>query len=384
MTTLRLAGKARLLVLPATLLLALAACDSSASGRGRARTEEAHQSTLLPQDMSGGDEDDTTEEQQAAAQNCGPAPAPNSATPTFLVSHGGSGPGHFGSLGCALQAAISYSQPSVQKVTVLVAPGTYSGEEIALALRPNIPVIVVAPQGNRRPVFQGNGTGTWLSAKGAVGARTPISITGMEIRNYETAITLNARRSPDAPWIGGFTVTNSHFDTIGQFSPDQKFSTAAIRFVNSSYNDFENNVFTNVRDLSACGHLHAFYMAHYSSHNAVRNNFFDNECGTPIKVRDRSDDNQIIGNKFSHQQATSLFIDAFCNPRKGKRCTANHAECPSQNNVFSGNTYLVDADERAPSAVDVRWTQPLPGCESTNSDPAARVRESGTQFVPRG
>jgi hypothetical protein len=384
MRTSLFAGKTRALILPVALLLALAACDSSAPSR--AQSANGAHNIVVAQNDPGEDEEPGNDSDTDTAQGCPPSGyTPNNPAPTLYVSHGAAGGGHFGSLNCALQAALGFSHANVQRVAILIAPGTYRGEKIRLQLQPNMPQIAIGPQNTNapRPVFEGTGNGAWMHIEGGFGTRTPFSISGIEIRDYKTALTLNASSVPGAPWIGGITITNSRFDNIGAFSPDVNPSTAVIRLVNARYNDFENNQFSNIRNMTRCGGLHVFYIAHFSSQNVVRGNSFDNGCGSTIKVRDQSDNNQIVGNTFSHQEGPTLFLDNFCNPQRA-RCTGDHQECPSENNVFSGNTYLMDAGENPPRATQARFPRTVPGCESVSSEAAARIQESGTRFVPHG
>jgi len=283
---------------------------------------------------------------------------------------------HLATLNCALQVASKFSRQVMAKVTIMVGPGEYTGEQVLWTPSASSPEIVIQPATGARPRFNGGGNGAWLTVKAAFNQLTPLTVTGMEVVNYQTAVSLDGRNDANG-WNGGVKIVNNRFANIGSQLAGEKHSTAAIRFVNSRNNLVQGNQFVNIRNSDRCGALHSVYMAHFSSHNAIRDNSFDGGCGDPIKVRDQSNDNLVANNTFRDQQVQELFLDSFCNQDVRSDCTAHHPECPSTGNQFTNNKYLLGAGETPPASFTVKQTVSVSGCAVDNPQ-EGRIRESGT------
>jgi hypothetical protein len=233
--------------------------------------------------------------------------------------------------------ALPAEQHSARKVVVL--QGSYLAQVAAIDKLPDtLPLIISAARGER-PVFDGNGRGgAWLALNVAIGKPTRVTIEGLEVRNYVTAISFNGDRSPIENFNSENVVRNNVFRNIGQVAlPSGKPSTAGIRLVNSRGNQIVRNQFLNIRNVASCGLLHAIYIAHHSSNNLVEGNTFDGGCGAAVKTRDGSGSNIVRGNRFT-DQSEPVFLDSFCDKDARDDCSKEWSECPSWNNEFRDNT----------------------------------------------
>jgi parallel beta-helix repeat protein len=185
----------------------------------------------------------------------------------------------------------------------------------------------------------GNG-GTWLSLHAGSGLSN-IRISGLEITNYQTAISFNGQRENTTQWNGGNIIKDNIFSNIGQISkPDAKPSTAAIRLVNSDHNLITNNRFINIKNNDKCALLHAIYVAHDSTDNIIENNFFKDSCGDAIRLRDSSNNNIIRKNVFQMAWAKSPISEWHCDKKIRTDCTKKTGEYPSISNQVIGNKIL--------------------------------------------
>lgn len=233
--------------------------------------------------------------------------------------------------------ALPAEQHTARRVVVL--QGSYLAQVVAIDKLPDtLPLVISAARGER-PVFDGNGRGgAWLALNVAAGKPTRLTIEGLEVRNYVTAISFNGDRSSIENFNSENVVRNNVFRNIGQVAlPSGKPSTAGIRLVNSRSNQIVKNQFLNIRNLTSCGLLHAIYIAHNSSNNLIEGNTFDGGCGATVKTRDASNSNQIVNNRFL-DQSEWLFLDRYCDKDARDDCTKETSECPSWGNRVSDNT----------------------------------------------
>jgi Right handed beta helix region len=240
-------------------------------------------------------------------------------------------------LGAAL--TIYQEQCKGRPTLITVGPGVYSNEKVS-PKKLDCPLTIEPAQRDKRPQFVGKGKDVWFALLVPGAKKVDVSITGMEVSDYQTAIAIGGDRSVPDSWIGGVHIAGNHFLRIGSLQPGVPPSTAAIRLVNSRQNVIENNHFETIRNLEVCGGLHAIYMAHMSSGNVIKNNRFVDGCGETIKVRDASNDNKVVDNTFERQEGSSLLFDGFCDKQVNKDCTKPEGECPSWDNVFESNTIV--------------------------------------------
>lgn len=242
---------------------------------------------------------------------------------------------------------------SGKTIRIYIAPGKYEGQIIKMRTPPRNTKfeIVAAPDSTDKPIFDGVGKGgTWFILQAKTQRGSTFLFDGLEIRNYLTAISFNGFREQPETYLGNNTIQNMIFENIGQISaPKHETSSAAIRFVNSRNNVIKRNKFIVVRN-NKCNGMHALYIAHHSSNNQIIENEFNHACGSPIRLRDSSNDNLAIGNIFKDIQSKAVFDEWYCNRSISKRtCTKKTPECPSWNNRFEKN----EVEGSSPTAMTV-------------------------------
>lgn len=189
-----------------------------------------------------------------------------------------------------------------------------------------------------------------------------MTIQGLQIRNYFTAISLEGNRDDPELSNSGTVIRRNIFKNIGSISVDdfEKNSTSAISLVNSKNNLIENNYFRSIRNKRSCGGLHSIYAAHFSSGNRILNNTFDDVCGSAIKLRDRSGDNVIQSNRFSRLENVPAIEEWFCDMTARKDCTKKLGECPSTGNLQQGN--FISSSGSSPLVLILGNRVPRPWC----------------------
>ena len=227
-------------------------------------------------------------------------------------------------------------------IRIYIASGTYEGQIVKLRTPPKNTKfeIVAAPGSKSKPVFDGGGQGgTWFILQAKTQRGSTFLFDGIDVRNYLTAISFNGFREHPETFLGNNTIQNMTFENIGQISsPTHETSSAAIRFVNSRNNVIKHNKFIVVRN-NKCNGMHALYIAHHSSNNQIIENEFNHACGSPVRLRDSSNDNLAVGNIFRDIQSKAIFDEWYCNRSISKRtCTKKTPECPSWNNRYERNT----------------------------------------------
>ena len=239
------------------------------------------------------------------------------------------------SLGRALAAY--QSDCNARPSRIVLAGGSYGNEQATLRSAP-CPLVISSASG--QATFDGGGNGQWLTLALPGAKMVDVTITGMNITNYQSAISINGNRNDPQGWIGGIKIVKNRFSHIGSFRADQPPATAAVRLVNARSVIIEGNEFETIRNVTHCGGLHSVYIAHHSTENRIVGNSFVDGCGETIKVRDSSDSNLVERNRFERQEGSALFLDSYCDASAGGECTKAEPECPSWNNVFRDNTIV--------------------------------------------
>ncbi len=259
----------------------------------------------------------------------------------------GTSPSHsVATLPYAIQLAQNHFRQNAHEVRILVQKGTYLAQSVAMNIDKGTGKLSITGESNDPasfPVFDGSGSATtWLTLKSSRGIDTGLTIQGLKITNYFTAISLEGNRDVSNLNNYGTIIRRNIFSNIGSIASidANQDSTAAIRLVNSKNNLIENNFFKSIRNKKGCGALHSIYVAHFSSGNKIINNTFDDVCGSAIKLRDRSDNNLIQGNRFSHLENVPAIEEWFCDMGARKDCTKKLGECPSTENLQQGNLVL--------------------------------------------
>jgi len=231
---------------------------------------------------------------------------------------------------------------NVSKVEISLSSGIYETQKFeAKGNLHGLPILITTEK-NGHAVFDGMVKGgTWMTLKPRGGNPSNISIKGVEVKNYETAIDIKGDRNNHKIWAGSLVVRDSNFSNIGDISrANAKPSTAAIRLVNSDNTIIVNNIFKNIKNNTNYGLLHAIYIAHDSTNNFIAENSFNDSCGDAIRFRDQSNDNVVRNNKFTDSWSRSPVSDWFCNPTQHDNCTKKSGECPSYNNLVELNKVI--------------------------------------------
>ena len=238
-------------------------------------------------------------------------------------------------------AYVAASKQDLDRVRIEVAPGRYLGQRIKVRQPPaGVHFEVSAqPGAESRPIFDGNGKGgTWFILQAATQNGARFTFSGLEVAKYRTALSFNGKRDDVGKYLGDNVIENMVFRDIGQIAKQgSRPSTAAVRLVNARNNIIRDNMFINIRNEERCELLHSIYVAHHSSGNQIIGNTFDNVCGSPIRLRDRSNDNVASGNTFRQVNSNAVFDEWYCNSSRNRKCTKQRAECPSWGNRYEDN-----------------------------------------------
>jgi hypothetical protein len=244
-----------------------------------------------------------------------------------------------------LQAALDLAErefaDGAEDVTILVLPGHYISQRGKTTGAGKGRTLTITSSGPpvEQTVFDGNGTVSgWLDVQGRPDGATNLTISGLTVTHYSSAISLNGSRDDRNNFVSRVIVKDNVFDTIGQGSLDQgKPSTAVIRLVNGSQNEIVGNLFVHSRNVQECNLLHSIYVAHNSTKNFISKNKFQDACGDSIRFRDNSNDNLVQSNRFEDAWATSPVSNWFCDASRRRGCTKVGGECPALNNRLIGN-----------------------------------------------
>jgi len=253
------------------------------------------------------------------------------------------------------------------EIVVQIQPGRYIGQSAVTLARPDGVSIKITSASKNRPEFVGDPARklTWLHLKSASGQPTRLTISGLLIRGYAMAISLEGDRNNARASNSKNTIQNNFFKDIGS-GPDagKNISTAAIRLVNSKSNLIANNQFEDIRNAEDCSVLHAIYAAHFSSNNVIRNNRFSNLCGSAIKLRDRSNFNTIENNLFNRLQSVPAVEEWFCDKSARQDCTKRLGECPSTGTHLLNNKLNNSANSKLVNIIGNR--EPRSWCAASD------------------
>lgn len=242
----------------------------------------------------------------------------------------------YSSLQQAIDQSVELATTGTSSIKFLIHEGTYNQQ--AAVLRPKVGVhyeFTSASSPGKLPEFDGDMKQlTWLRILSTNGSESSVNINNLRIRNYITAISIEGDREDPDKYNAKNKISKMRFENIGQMSSGLPPSTAVIRLVNSRNNEISDNDFVNIKNIESCGLLHSVYLAHHSSDNSIQRNKFTNLCGSPIRVRDDSNNNRAEQNKFTNVQRDQLMDQWFCDKNLRNDCTKNRPELRSHSNLF--------------------------------------------------
>jgi len=245
---------------------------------------------------------------------------------------------------------IAQTKPD-RDVEVRIAPGRYQGQKVTWTYTMPTHRITFMPLNDdkNRPIYDGclveNVTnpatqcpgGHWFILDHAAGKETNLNFEYIQVERYQTAISLNGDRDAESTSNGSNRIFGCYFWKIGNvYNPGLAYSTAAVRLVNSDDNEIVNNHFVDIVNTTSGGLLHAIYAAHMSDRNLIQSNRFENGTGDPVRIRDYSNDNKILENRFIKMGANA-YSDWYCDHEVETACTKPAPECPSWRNQFRDN-----------------------------------------------
>ena len=251
---------------------------------------------------------------------------------------------------------ILFSRMPESDVEIHLHHGTYKSQSITQWTFVNGKKIIFTPINfsKERPIFDGEGRQYWFRLEAGSGTNTNLYFRYIKVMNYKNGVYLSGdRENEGGGWNGNNHFYGMYFLNIGsKHAGGENYGLAAIGMINSRNNVVTNCHFVNLEnrdnngDGSAedeCSHLHAVYMAHYSSNNRISWNRIERVCGDPIKVRDESNWNDVRHNRFIRTGQNAFYVDAPCTrplcqgEDDEKCCTKSTIECPSYGNEFRDN-----------------------------------------------
>ncbi len=193
-----------------------------------------------------------------------------------------------------------------------------------------------------------------LATSSSVGVASNLRFWHLHIEAYKDGILLSGKVNDVNGWNGRNQIIDVHFLRIGsKWAGDRgAIGYKALGLTNSRNNIIRYNYFEHIENQGDTAPLiHGIYMAHWSSHNNIRFNYFAYNSGDAIKTRDQSSNNVIRNNVFWRSGTKGAIVgDWYRNPKKvsSQRTRAkwerfgNRWECPSFANDVRGNNYGKD------------------------------------------
>lgn len=160
--------------------------------------------------------------------------------------------------------------------------------------------------------------------------------------------------------LNGNVIENMQFTETGnKWAAGAHFGYGGIVLTNSSDNVITDNTFSRIENAPPDGgYIHGLYITHFSSRNLITGNTFTDVSSDVIKIRDRSDRNQVSDNTFIRAGTHSYYRDEFCD----LDCAATHhmsRQCASAGNAFTGNRLVSNYRGEPGTAVSYSPSGPL-------------------------
>jgi hypothetical protein len=211
------------------------------------------------------------------------------------------------------------------------------------------------------PVFADTGSGGahtagwWLQAQEpssgplSDGGTTGLRFYYLQIEDYTNGISLDGQAGHSSQshgmyikpseGVNGNSVSGMTFTHIGDlFAPGQT-GFGAILLTDSSGNDITNNTFDHIENASSTSDkIHGIYVTHFSSANSITANLFTTVISFAVKVRDRSNFNDVEHNRFNATGGSSAYRDEFCDQACVNANPGTARQCASYGNRFFNNT----------------------------------------------
>jgi hypothetical protein len=172
-----------------------------------------------------------------------------------------------------------------------------------------------------------------------------ITIKGIRIENYWSAINIYSKNKAINRKVN---ISNNKFVNIGQSVNSEHWPHAygAIVFKGVTGSLIGNNLFEKMLNTTPGteSHVHGIYLAHNSDNTTINQNYFFDIMGTPIKVRDGSDNTFIKRNVFRRSTHSDRLFPvqnwyAYWYRKDSNLPRSKIRELPSMNILMADNTY---------------------------------------------
>jgi hypothetical protein len=192
--------------------------------------------------------------------------------------------------------------------------------------------------------------------------KTSITIKGFQINNYCEGISFGDYKSNVI--VSNNKIEKVTFQNIGsKYDPVKTIvngrnitngnCVAAVRIQRSTNNEIIDCKFINIENLpqkqTVVGKygpllLHAIYLSDGASKNTIIGNEFSKFTGSPVRIRNESDENEISKNKFMNpiyintkrEYKIKAVSQWYCN-ENAPGCVNKEDECPSANTLLKNN-----------------------------------------------
>jgi hypothetical protein len=169
-----------------------------------------------------------------------------------------------------------------------------------------------------------------------------VSINGDSERRYKDYSYNPPLRIQGSKGLNGNTFYGMHFTRIGNHWSGGGYGWGGIVLTNSSSNLITHCTFTNIENNGGPygygGYIHGVYITHFSSSNQVSYNRFSYVSSDEVKVRDRSNNNNIEFNTSTHSGVNSHYREEFCDRACALRVGhGQERQCASYQNRFAYN-----------------------------------------------
>ena len=181
------------------------------------------------------------------------------------------------------------------------------------------------------------------------GGNTGLRFYYLDVEDYTQGISFNGQAGRSwhnntfyiqpSSGVNDNDVSGMTFHDIGDLFAPAQTGYAVILFTDSSHDDIYNNTFDDIYNSGDTDQLHPLYITHFSSSNTVDKNLFEFTNGEAVKVRDRSNDNNIFDNTFNMTGGVAAYLDDFCDQQCVNGASPKkYRECASYGNRFADNT----------------------------------------------
>ncbi len=362
---------------------------------GEERAGDARDAGTAADAADAGEQDGQSDRDGADLDRFIPTDAPSSVFRVFLaLAESGGDDGNAGTdkdhpiatLRRAL-AVVAGAMPAMD-TEVLMAPGTYYDQDIVWTYTSAVYAITFKPLvAGSTVVFDGctngsadyanncpdhtahaDGDGHFFLLGSHSAGDTNLRFEDLEIRHYRNGIRFANGASARN------RIANCYIHHIGNgWAPNLSYAAApgygAVRSRNSSYNEFVGNRFSHIENVpGSCevcaGHMHSYYLADSSDHNAFDDETHEYVSGGPIRFRNYSNHNVVRNSTFVAGGLDKGAVSDFYSETDG--------ECPCYDIQLQGNKVYGDWDCAAAAPVWKSYVAP-----SSCIQPSLGTRASG-------